>query len=310
MRKMQTPNASNASSALNNPSAPSSPGAPAPYLQATGELPFTLTNDYMFRAFLQTNNNVLRHLTCSLLRLRPEEVEEVRIENPIEMGKTPGDKEFVLDVKISLNNRRIINYEMQVIPRGDWPERSLVYLCRQFDSLHKGDAYTKIEPVTHIGFLGFTLFKDKPEFYATYKMLNVRNHNLYSDKFTLGVVDLTQIELATEEDREWRTDYWASLFKATTWEEVKRMAEKDTIMEDAADTLHRLLQDDRVREQCWAREDYYRTIKWYEDTQKEQAAALVEKDVALAEQAAEIVEKDAEIARLRRLLEEKQGKNL
>lgn len=47
--------------------------------------------------------------------------------------------------------------------------------------------------MTHIGFLDFTLFKDHPEFYATYRMVNVKNRQVYNDKFTLSVVDLSQV---------------------------------------------------------------------------------------------------------------------
>ena len=45
---------------------------------------------------------------------------------------------------------------------------------------------------------------------------------LYSDKFTLSVVNLKHIELATEEDKAYRIDYWAALFKAKTWEDAER----------------------------------------------------------------------------------------
>lgn len=43
------------------------------------------------------------------------------------------------------------------------------------------------------------------------------------------------------------------------------MAEKDEIMREAADTVYLLTQDDLVRERCWAREDYYRTMRTYEN---------------------------------------------
>lgn len=40
-------------------------------------------------------------------------------------------------------------------------------------------------------------FPEYSEFYVTYKLLNIKNQHLYSDKFILGAVDLTHIELAT-----------------------------------------------------------------------------------------------------------------
>lgn len=63
--------------------------------------------------------------------------------------------------------------------------------------------------------IDFTLFDDYPEFCATYMMRNIRNHNLYSSKFVLKVVELNHVELATEEDIYYGIDQWARLFKAT-----------------------------------------------------------------------------------------------
>ena len=56
---------------------------------AYGEIPYGMTNDYMFRAVLQSNNKVLRGLICSLLRLSESEVNSVVITNPIVLGTAP-----------------------------------------------------------------------------------------------------------------------------------------------------------------------------------------------------------------------------
>ena len=37
------------------------------------------------------------------------------------------------------------------------------------------------------------------------------------------------MRLATKEDKKWHIDEWARLFKATTWEELKMIAEKDKV---------------------------------------------------------------------------------
>lgn len=43
------------------------------------------------------------------------------------------------------------------------------------------------------------MFPAVPEFYATNMLMNTKNHRIYNNKFNLSVVDLSQIELATEE---------------------------------------------------------------------------------------------------------------
>ena len=79
-----------------------------------------------------------------------------------------------------------------------------------FDQLQSGQEYDETLPVIHIGFTDFTLFPNDPEFYATYRMTNVKKPSqVYSDKFTLSVVDLTQIDNATEDDKTSKIDHWA-----------------------------------------------------------------------------------------------------
>lgn len=273
-----------------------------PYWQATGKMPYSLTNDYLFRALLQKNNRVLKHLICALLRLQPQEVSTVTIENPIVLGQALDTKTFILDIRVLLDNQALINLEMQVVNYLNWPERSLSYLCRSFDQLQSGQDYQEAKPVIHIGFLDFTLFPECPEFYATYKLQNVKNHHIFTDKLVLSVVDLNHIELATEEDHQWEIDYWASLFTATTWEEVKMLAEKNPIMEDAVATMYEMSAEDAIREQCWAREDYYRTLNTLKvhinnrDKLLEQHIQLLEqKDQEVEQKELEIEQKNHEI---------------
>lgn len=242
----------------------------------SGPLAFPLTNDYMFRALLQRNNKVLKSLICSLLHLHPEEVISATIENPIELGTAIDNKTFFLDIKVCLNENNIINLEMQVLNEGNWSERSLIYLCRTYDSLNKGETYANVKRAIHIGFLDFTLFPEYPEFYATHKLINEKNHHIYTDKFVLSVVDLTQIHLATDEDKAWEIDYWASFFKATTWEEIKMLASENEMINEATQTMRVLSADETIRLQCEAREEYNRTMNYFRNVEKKLAEAEAE----------------------------------
>jgi predicted transposase/invertase (TIGR01784 family) len=231
---------------------------------ASGTIDYSFTNDYMFRAILQKNKRVLKALICALLHLEANDISSISITNPIELGKSISSKDFVLDISILMNDNTFINLEMQIKNQLNWEERSLSYLCRSFDQLYNGDDYKTAGPAIHIGILDYTPFKDSPEFYATYKLLNVKNHRLYSDKFILSVVDLTKIDMAADIDKAYQIDRWAKLFKATTWEEIKMIAEKDENLLEATETLYSFNSDETIRAQCRARADYYRlqnTIK-------------------------------------------------
>ena len=256
------------------------------FMEATGVIEYNMTNNYMFRFILQKNQKVLKGLICSLLHLRPEQIKSIKITNPINLAGDVTGKEFILDIQVLLNDDTLINLEMQVANEHNWPERSLSYLCRSFDQLYRGQKYEPSLPVIHIGFLDYTLFPDYPEFYSTYKLLNVKNFNPYSSKFVLSVVDLNKIELATEEDKFYRIDYWARIFKAKTWEELKMWAENDEYLEEAADSLYIANADEIVRQQCRAREDaerHERTLERDNRILKEQYAKAQADNAALQE---------------------------
>ena len=278
--------------------------------QFDGELPFHLTNDYFFRAVMQENNHVLKALVCALLHLTESNVHEVTILNPIELGKHVNEKDFFLDINILLDNHMSINLEMQVVNEGNWIERSQCYLCRSFDHLNKGEDYKNVRPAIQIGILDYTLFPETPEFYATYRLMNVKSHKIYSDKLRISVLELNQIGLATEEDRAYRIDYWARLFKATTWKELKALAEQNPIFTEAARTAVVLSEDEKIRLQCEAREDYYRRVGWkdklIEQLTSEKQQWTSEKQQLTSEKQQLTSEKQqltSEIQRLRQLLQ-------
>ena len=136
-------------------------------------------------------------------------------------------------------------------------------------------------------------------------MLNVKNHLVYSDKFILSVVNLNQIELATKEDKEYQIDYWARIFKAKTWEEIKMFAKDNEYLQEAAESLYVANADEIVRQQCRAREDaerLQRTLERDNKLLKDEKAKLTKQ---LDEQTKQLDEKDKRIAELERKLAER-----
>ena len=254
-----------------------------------GPLPVPMTNDYLFRALMQRNNRVLSALICSLLHLDADDVTSVAISNPIELGEDMDDKTCILDIKVCLNGHTVINLEMQVVNEGNWPERSLCYLCRAFDNLNRGQNYEDIRSAIQIGLLNFTLFSESPEFFANYYMTNIKNHKIYSDKLRLSVLDLTQIHLATREDRNYGLHRWAAFFKAATWEELKMLAKTDLNLQEAVVTVRQLTQDEKIRQMCEAREDYYRRTAGREALLQK---TTLERDQAVAREKKAVAERD------------------
>ena len=279
---------------------------PVPFEQATGSVAYNMTNDYLFHLVLQENEQALIGLIAALLHLDPDSIIKAEVQNPIKTGQIITDKCFQLDVLVPFNNSTIINLEMQVKDLKNWVPRSLSYLCREFNSLDHGDDYSDVKPVYQIGFLDYSLFPEYPEFYATYRMSNLKNHHVYSDIFTLSVVELNHINLATEEDKAYGIDKWAALFKATTWEEIQMLAKTDSNIELAAKSIYSSVTDPRILNILRVRDEEIRGEIHRRERLAEQDKQIAEQDKRLSEQEEQIAEQDKQIASLKNKLEEKE----
>lgn len=275
---------------------------------ATGSIDYPFTNDYMFRAILQKDKQVLKALIAALLHLKKESIHDVAITNPIELGAAISDKDFILDIRVNLNNEQLIDLEMQMSNEYNWSERSISYAARSFDQLNSGEEYKEVLPVHSIGFLNFTLFEDQPEFFATYELRNKKTGHLYSSIFSIHVLDLTRIDLATAEDQNYEIDRWAKLFKAKTWEELRMIAKNNPDLLQASNDLYTVNADEIIRQQARARADaefWERNknakIKQLEDTIIEQDNTIAENQKLLAEKDAELLRLQKELAKLKQL---------
>lgn len=141
---------------------------------------------------------------------------------------------------------------------------SAAHPAASYDRLNRGQDYNEAMPAVHIGFLDYTLFGDRPEFYAAYKLINVKSHHVYSDSLTLYVADLKRTDLATEEDRKYHIDSWARLLRAETWEELRMTASEDEALYEAAKTLFYNSSEEEIRQRCLDREEYYQDLRNYE----------------------------------------------
>ena len=70
------------------------------------------------------------------------------------------------------------------------------------------------------------------------------------------MVDLTHINLATEEDRSYGIEHWSRLFKASTGEELKMIANNSQVLTEASKSLYQLNADEIMRQRCRARENF------------------------------------------------------
>ena len=199
-------------------------------LKLTGKIDIPLSDDMLMHYVMSRSNLALKGLVCALKGLKPEQIDSVILNNPIDYGSYAG-KEIVLDIKVLLNGGEILDIELQTYYDAYWIERSLYYLSRSYDTLAAGEKYGMLKPITQVSIMNRDLFPTYPEFYSRFLLKNLRYDYPYTSNYALHVLYLNRIELATKQDAQDDLVFWAKLFSAATWEEIYALSRPDAVRE-------------------------------------------------------------------------------
>ena len=111
-------------------------------------------------------------------------------------------------------------------------------------------------------------------------------------------MSVTKIDLATEDDKLYNVDKWATFLKADSWEVVKMLAKEDTYINDAAKKLFLANEDEQLRDQAFYAEEHQLYLNSLFKKMDRLAREISDKDATIADKDATIADKDATIARL------------
>lgn len=95
------------------------------------------------------------------------------------------------------------------------------------------------------------------DFYSEYLLTNTRHPHIFSRNFSLRMLNLNQLENATENERASELYHWACLFRAKTWEDIRMIAENNNAIREAASHLKILSEKEKIQQQAESRERYF-----------------------------------------------------
>ncbi len=122
-----------------------------------------------------------------------------------------------------------------------------------------------------------------------------------------------------------KEEWWARLFKAETWEDMKMLAKEDKTMERAISGVWQLTEEEAIREECLKREEWLMNYNWEKEKQvrtaednkklkgrlkqknseiKQKDELISQKDEVISQSEELISQQNAEISRLKEELRE------
>ncbi|MCR5651438.1 MAG: Rpn family recombination-promoting nuclease/putative transposase [Lachnospiraceae bacterium] len=257
---------------------------------ASGEIDVTLTNDMMFHCVMQRSKEALKHLVCSLKGLSYEDIEDVFLLNPIDYSEF-NLKEIILDTRILLRDQSILNIELQMYPQSYWKKRSLLYLCRSYDTLEEGDNYDRLKETVQVCITDQEFFPDqKKEFFSHFQFLNTQYHYPYSTLLSLYVLNLNHTDLATESDKKNCLVLWARMFMAKTWEEFHAIGEQFLTAKEVARVMYAVNINSQEKTYFEAHRKYLETKATDEYEMARLKQAVADKDQTISDMERRIAE--------------------
>ncbi|MCR5823938.1 MAG: hypothetical protein K6G60_05845 [Lachnospiraceae bacterium] len=106
----------------------------------------------------------------------------------------------------------------------------------------------------------------------------------YSSYLKLNVLYLNKTDIATKEDIDNDLVYWAEIFKATTWEELKKICLKNDTFKEVAQVMYKSNVQSQEKTIMEAHEKYMldkRTLEHELQESKEELALLADEKAAL-----------------------------
>ena len=129
-----------------------------------------LTSDYVFKRIFGQEENI-EALKDFLESILDEEIITIEIKNP-EIPKNFYDSKYgVLDLKVTLNDRIVVDVEMQVKNEHNLEKRDTYYLSSNYvNELKEGEPYSNCKKSIVINILNFSYYK-RNEYHSVSRMI-------------------------------------------------------------------------------------------------------------------------------------------
>ncbi len=209
--------------------------------------------DIVFKKLFTSDNDVLRAFVADILDIPIGEIKHIKVENPNILPAMIDGKQSQLDLKMSVDDDKIVNIEIQLCDKGDFIERSLFYWARMVgDELKRGEDYIELKKTISVNILNFNLFDCEAPF-SRFSVREDTRNELYTDKCAFLCFELKKVN--NRIDKNDRKKLWMQLINVETEEELDMLNNTGVPeIQKAVVILHKMSADEEMREIARLRE--------------------------------------------------------
>ena len=174
-----------------------------------------ITNDIAFRKIFGNDSkkrSLVSFLNAVINLPQNEQIIDVEILNPYQLGKLSNDKSTIVDVKAKDEKGNQFIVEMQVAEFDFFTKRILYYTAQSYvEQLDKGVNYNRLRPVYFIGILEF-IISENTNYYNRHRVMDVETKEQIFEDIEFNFIELPKFN-KTIDQLETSIDQWTYFIK-------------------------------------------------------------------------------------------------
>jgi predicted transposase/invertase (TIGR01784 family) len=203
--------------------------------------------DFAFKLLFgdQRSKNILADFLKAVLPdLASEEFEELTITDPHLKREFSGDKLEILDVKLRTAGGKSIDIEIQISSLPEMRSRISYYQSNMItEQIGMGGHYQDLQQAITIVIADYDIVPETLRCHTTFMMLEREEHFPFNGLMEIDVLNLARLP----KEGEGKLLDWLRFLKAETEEEIKMIAAKDPIINEAYCKLQEMSEDEANR---------------------------------------------------------------
>jgi len=239
--------------------------------------------DIVFKLVFAKRPDLLKPLLKSVISLPDGDYGEIEIVDPNIYPEHIDEKLGVLDIKVVLKSKTVIDVEMQREKVACLRERVLFYCSGMLrEQVVSGDDYDSIKRVIGVTITNHVMIPEDGAYHHRYTLYDPETRSEFTDLLEVHILELPKLSLVDDGSELW---WWMRFLTVRTKEELAMIAEKNPVLEKAAARLTEVSEDMHTRHRL---ESY----RLYEMDQRVKARAA-KREVEEAKEAVRKAEEEA-----------------
>lgn len=211
--------------------------------------------DLVFKKFFASDDNrdLLKDFISAVLDIPTEDIRELIVENPEISPEELNEKFVIIDLKITLNNDKLLHMEMQLFGHRRFRERVLYYWAKIYgNQLKTGETYTAIKDTISIVITDFNLFQTK-DFHSVFTMADLKHNEILTDTCKIHFFELSKLENVVDEGN--KLVSWLRLLDAESEVDLNMLAGVDNpAIQKGINVIRNYNSDAEIRRLAFVRE--------------------------------------------------------